>query len=433
METGPAELAAVRWLDAEDATMQQALAWALEHDQGTALRLALALAPWWFRRDRWAEGYRLLASAAGHAPQGGPHWCAAQFWLGLLTAGSQVATSFGHLSAVTAVLAQDSPGPLMARALAWRAGCLANLGRLPEAAQEARRALTLARQLGDPFAEASALFWLGGTALYAGVYQECLAWLRQTQRIDYSAGPGWLARQCGILLAEALGMGGEEAEARRQFAEVLAQARQAGALFDQGECLRGMAGLELDAGALAQARAHLREAIGVCAQTGAGVLLTNCLWLCGRLSAAGQRWNDAATAMAAYTAIRQTANFASTPDDQEQYQELLRKTREALGPVAARAAEERGSAMTPDTAAQYVLLVTAEPGEPAAVPGATQLSARERELVTLVAQGRTDAQIAAQLFISIRTVSSHLDRIRDKTGCRRRADLTRLALQAGLA
>jgi DNA-binding CsgD family transcriptional regulator len=51
-----------------------------------------------------------------------------------------------------------------------------------------------------------------------------------------------------------------------------------------------------------------------------------------------------------------------------------------------------------------------------------QLSVRERELVVLVAQGHTDAQIAAQLYISIRTVRSHLDRIRDKTGCRRRAD-----------
>jgi DNA-binding CsgD family transcriptional regulator len=64
--------------------------------------------------------------------------------------------------------------------------------------------------------------------------------------------------------------------------------------------------------------------------------------------------------------------------------------------------------------------------------GAVRLSARERELVTLVAQGRTNAQIAAELDISIRTVSSHLDRIRDKTGCRRRADLTRLALSEGL-
>ena len=54
------------------------------------------------------------------------------------------------------------------------------------------------------------------------------------------------------------------------------------------------------------------------------------------------------------------------------------------------------------------------------------------ELVTLLAQGRTDVQIAAQLCISVRTVRSHLDRIRDKTGYRRRADLTRLALNAGL-
>jgi DNA-binding CsgD family transcriptional regulator len=61
-----------------------------------------------------------------------------------------------------------------------------------------------------------------------------------------------------------------------------------------------------------------------------------------------------------------------------------------------------------------------------------KLSERERELVALVAQGCTNAEIAAQLFISIRTVSSHLDRIRDKTGCRRRADLTRLALTTGL-
>ena len=69
---------------------------------------------------------------------------------------------------------------------------------------------------------------------------------------------------------------------------------------------------------------------------------------------------------------------------------------------------------------------------PESSPAIAQLSAREGELVTLVAQGRTDAQIAGQLYISVRTVRSHLDRIRDKTGCRRRADLTRLALQAGL-
>jgi DNA-binding NarL/FixJ family response regulator len=65
-------------------------------------------------------------------------------------------------------------------------------------------------------------------------------------------------------------------------------------------------------------------------------------------------------------------------------------------------------------------------------PGRAQLSARKRELVTPVARGRTDAQIAAQLYNSLRTIRSHPNRIRDKTGRRRRADLTRLALQTGL-
>jgi len=92
------------------------------------------------------------------------------------------------------------------------------------------------------------------------------------------------------------------------------------------------------------------------------------------------------------------------------------------------------------TAAEYALLLAVappstgppQPPQPSPAPALAKLSPRERELVTLVAQGRTDAQIAAQLYITVRTVSSHLDRIRDKTGCRRRADLTRLALTAGL-
>ncbi len=44
-------------------------------------------------------------------------------------------------------------------------------------------------------------------------------------------------------------------------------------------------------------------------------------------------------------------------------------------------------------------------------------------------------QIAAQLYISVRTLGSHLERIRDETGYEtgcRRADLTRLVLSTGL-
>lgn len=87
---------------------------------------------------------------------------------------------------------------------------------------------------------------------------------------------------------------------------------------------------------------------------------------------------------------------------------------------------------------ELVLLdVADDPGETIAkttVPASSTppLSKREREIVTLVAAGLTDDEIGRRLFISVRTVRSHLDRIRDKTGHRRRPDLTRLAHQLGL-
>jgi DNA-binding CsgD family transcriptional regulator len=153
---------------------------------------------------------------------------------------------------------------------------------------------------------------------------------------------------------------------------------------------------------------------------------------CGNLCAATGRAADALTLWAA-CAGDWHAGLTDPPWVVARREEHQRQARQALGPDRARAAEERGAVMSLATAAEYALMLTApgapQPGVPA---GPGTLSARERELVTLVAQGCTNAQIAAQLYISVRTVGSHLDRIRDKTGCRRRADLTCLALSEGL-
>jgi len=62
----------------------------------------------------------------------------------------------------------------------------------------------------------------------------------------------------------------------------------------------------------------------------------------------------------------------------------------------------------------------------------SMLSPRECELLSLLGQGLTDKEIARQLLISLTTVRSHLDRIRDKTGRRRRPELTRLAVELGV-
>jgi len=57
------------------------------------------------------------------------------------------------------------------------------------------------------------------------------------------------------------------------------------------------------------------------------------------------------------------------------------------------------------------------------------LGTRELDILRLVAQGLTDHEIGRQLFISPRTVQNHLTRIREKTGLRRRSELTRWAVE----
>ena len=257
---------------------------------------------------------------------------------------------------------------------------------------------------------------------------------RQAEQITAEI-PGWLARNCISFLAEVLDVSGNLAAAEHVCAAGLARSRDVGDLRNLAALLMRMAMLEMRSGSTAGATAHLREALQISAGTGSRLGLANGLACCGYLCAATERWAEAVTVWAASAALLPYEGSATAPASVRRRQELLLEARQALGPSRTRAAEDRGAAMSWATAAEYALLLTAPaPGPLAAATGTGlgRLSARERELVTLVAQGRTDTQIAAQLFISVRTVRSHLDRIRDKTGCRRRTDLTRLALSAGL-
>jgi DNA-binding CsgD family transcriptional regulator len=191
--------------------------------------------------------------------------------------------------------------------------------------------------------------------------------------------------------------------------------------------------LDVHAGRLGDAAAHLREKLQLTVRIGGWAGLIGSLDSCGFLCAATGRPAEAVTMWAGNDALTRKTGIVDDPAWARLRDQPLRAARQALGPDRARAAEERGAAMSLAAAAEYALMLAEDPGPPQApAPGLGRLSARERELVNLVARGRTDAQIAAELHVSVRTVSSRLGGIRDKTGCRRRADLTRLALAAGL-
>jgi DNA-binding CsgD family transcriptional regulator len=61
-------------------------------------------------------------------------------------------------------------------------------------------------------------------------------------------------------------------------------------------------------------------------------------------------------------------------------------------------------------------------------PALAGLTRRESEVLALIAQGRSNTEIAADLFISVKTVKTHVGHLLAKTGARDRAQLVSLAL-----
>jgi predicted ATPase/DNA-binding CsgD family transcriptional regulator len=430
LQTTTGELAAARRLDAEDATVRRALAWAMEHDPAAGLRLAVALAPWWYLRGRAAGQYPVLRAAADRAAVGSDGWCAAQFWLGW-TAGfsANLAGALGHFTAVRDAIGGRPPSPALANALAGRSQALRELGRVAEAVDDGRRSLALAREIRDPAGETLALAQLSMATMAANDLVSAVSLARQTEQTPGDI-PGWITRCCDHVMTTVLIEAGDLAAAERVCAAGLTRSRDAGILSYQLGLLPNMAMLDLQAGRVQDAAAHLAEGLQIALRAGGTVGLIVGLESCGYLCAATGRHAEAITVWAAFEMLVRDEGLTEVPADARRRREPLHQAQRALGPARARAAEERGAAMTLATAAEYALLLIRP--QPAAVPAAGSLSTRERELVTLVAQGRTDVQIAGELSISVSTVRSHLDRIRDKTGSRRRPELIRLALTAGL-
>jgi two-component system, NarL family, response regulator NreC len=92
-------------------------------------------------------------------------------------------------------------------------------------------------------------------------------------------------------------------------------------------------------------------------------------------------------------------------------------------------AVRRAAARQPYVVPRLGAALAAEP-QPAGRP--TDLSAREVEVLRLIALGHTNAEVAEQLVLSVRTVESHRAHIQQKLGRSRRAELVRYALEHGL-
>ena len=157
MATGSGEVPAALWLDAEDAAVHQGLAWALDHDPAAALRIAVALTPWWLLRGRWVHGTGLLQRAVDQTGPDASIWYSALLWLSqLLYVTLDYDGALGLYHTVVTAIRDRPPSADLVEGLLGRCAVLRNQNSLEEAAADAHAGFKLAREIGYSTGEASA-------------------------------------------------------------------------------------------------------------------------------------------------------------------------------------------------------------------------------------------------------------------------------------
>jgi len=176
--------------------------------------------------------------------------------------------------------------------------------------------------------------------------------------VQVTAGaPGAAIRYCRRNLASVLVEAGDVVTGERVCAETLARSRDVGDQWALAGLLPMMVDLDLQAGRIQDAAVHLRESLQLALRTGMTDSVCDNLDCCGHLCAATGRLAEALTAWAALAALRRQEQIPDLPVDARRRDKPLRRVRRALGPARARAAGERGTAMSLAAAAEYALML----------------------------------------------------------------------------
>jgi predicted ATPase/DNA-binding CsgD family transcriptional regulator len=402
-------------LEVEHPNLRAALSWLLAHGETeSALHLAGLLAEFWLRHGHLAEGEAWLDLALV-ADVGPPTAARANALVGLNML----------LWKAAAQDAQSTAIPVDAEPTAY-ARCVALLAE----------AEAVARVAGDPGALAYARLHQGYVAFFRGELD--LAVARGSESLStYAAIPQEFSLHGALwLLAEVAFARGEDERAEEQYRHLLALARDGGDVISVTNSLSGLARLAERRGETSRALRGFADAAASCRDSGdrlhAGLCFEHAAALAVRLGQVEQAVRLCAAADAVHVAVQGTAPERRNVSYRLQHEATLAAARAALGDERFAELWSAGSALLPDAAIAEIRALADQPTtSDSARPRApvSGLTPRERDIVRLLAEGRSDKEIAAALGIGRRTVSWHLGTIRDKLQAPSRAAVVAIALR----
>jgi DNA-binding CsgD family transcriptional regulator len=178
-----------------------------------------------------------------------------------------------------------------------------------------------------------------------------------------------------------------------------------------------------------QAERDAHKALACATEHEAHLTVPDILECLGRLAADSLSYHDAARIFGVANRFRQSANIARFKIYDADYERAVTIVRDALGEPAFDAAWAEGTRVTLDEAVAYLRRGRGQRKRPTS--GWASLTPAERDVVRLLAEGLSNNEIADRLFVSRRTVQTHLTHVYTKLAISSRVQLAREAAVHG--
>jgi predicted ATPase/DNA-binding CsgD family transcriptional regulator len=332
--------------------------------------------------------------------------------------------------------ADDLPLDLRAKAF-WTRGIMSyGLESIERMKHYFEDGAALFRRVGDRFGLAITLSGVGVAALQQGDMERANALFEESLKLLREVGNKWgISNVLANLGMASLGRNDHE-RAGRHFEEALAISREIGDRLSGYVSLYNLALSARARGDHERAAQLYVEGLRLAREMSDKANAAYCLeGLAGLIGERGEP-ERAARVFGASEALLEAvgAPLYAQAQDRAPYERAINALRSRMGETAFEAAWVEGRQMTLEEAVEYALLEEEETSPPSlrAKEETAGLSAREVEVLGLVAQGLTDSQVAERLYLSPRTVNHHLSSIYRKLGVPSRAAAAREAGKRGL-